>query len=49
MTRLGLSVTVRNVQEVKKVANSLVNHGLEVQDALDQLGSKPGKKTNAPS
>lgn len=49
LTRLSLSVTARNMLEVRRVTNSLVNHGLEIQDALDQLGSKPGKISNVTS
>lgn len=49
LTRLSLSVTARNTGEVRRVANSLVNHGLEIQDALNQPGSKPGKIPNVTS
>lgn len=48
-TRLILSVTVRKVWALRRVSNSLVNHGLEIQDTLDQLGSKPGKIPNVTS
>lgn len=43
------SASDRNTLAAGRVTNSLVNHGLEIQDALNQLGSKPGKIANVTS